>query len=68
LSFFIVVWNLIGGDVNNRLCPEDENFQRVNNNPIEIADAIAIMIDRTGITQQDAAKNTTKGRPANQFD
>lgn len=33
-----------------------ENFQRVNNNPIEIADGIAVMIERVGISQQEAAK------------
>ncbi|MDB5054037.1 MAG: noc [Bacilli bacterium] len=33
-----------------------ENFQRVDNNPIEIAEAIAAMIERVGVTQQEAAK------------
>lgn len=33
-----------------------ENFQRVQNNPIEIADAIAAMIERTGVTQKEVAK------------
>lgn len=33
-----------------------ENFQRVQNNPIEIAEALAVMMEKTGLKQQAVAK------------